>query len=221
MATWIDWVGRTQGETKTLHSNPVRSFFFFAVACLVHYCFGKGKLRVYPLFSKPRAARSHRHEHTASDHEYLHDITLADAIAFHVATRVRAWLLWCERVCVCVSNRIESAASVMKIFNFKMATDVFSQLVCLGFSGDGNTFHGDACGKVWLPSTLDCTFEKFYIYRDRQFVPYSKKKPRRKFLVPIDCRKVKFMLWDWPPLRLIGSGESWYCSVPLWNYWFR
>lgn len=108
---------------------------------------------------------------------------------------------------MCVSNRIESAASVMKIFNFKMATDVFSQLVCLGFSGDGNTFHGDACGKVWLPSTLDCTFEKFYIYRDRQFVPYSKK-TRRKLLVPIDCRKVKFMLWDWPPLRLIGSGES-------------
>lgn len=161
---------------------------------------------MYPLFSKPRAARSHRHEHTASDHEYLHDITLADAIAFH------AGLVFAHDYCdvsarVCVSNRIESAASVMKIFNFKMATDVFSQLVCLGFSGDGNTFHGDACGKVWLPSTLDCTFEKFYIYRDRQFVPYSKK-TRRKLLVPIDCRKVKFMLWDWPPLRLIGSGES-------------
>lgn len=162
---------------------------------------------MYPLFSKPRAARSHRHEHTASDHEYLHDITLADAIAFHVG-RVFAHDYCDVSVCVCVSNRIESAASVMKIFNFKMATDVFSQLVCLGFSGDGNTFHGDACGKVWLPSTLDCTFEKFYIYRDRQFVPYSEKKPRRKFLVPIDCRKVKFMLWDWPPLRLIGSGES-------------
>lgn len=107
---------------------------------------------------------------------------------------------------MCVSNRIESAASVMKIFNFKMATDVFSQLVCLGFSGDGNTFHGDACGKVWLPSTLDCTFEKFYIYRDRQFVPYSKK-TRRKLLVPIDCRKVKFMLWDWPPLVLSAQGS--------------
>lgn len=129
---------------------------------------------MYPLFSKPRAARSHRHEHTASDHEYLHDITLADAIAFHVG-RVFAHDYCDVSVCVCVSNRIESAASVMKIFNFKMATDVFSQLVCLGFSGDGNTFHGDACGKVWLPSTLDCTFEKFYIYRDRQFVPYSKK----------------------------------------------
>lgn len=29
-STWIDWVGRTQGETKTLHSNPV--FFLFAVS---------------------------------------------------------------------------------------------------------------------------------------------------------------------------------------------
>lgn len=176
----IGW-GEPKAKRKHCTRTPFVRFFFFAVACLVHYCFGKGKLRVYPLFSKPRGARSHRHEHTASDHEYLHDITLADAIAFHVATRVRAWLLWCERVCVCVSNRIESAASVMKIFNFKMATDVFSQLVCLGFSGDGNTFHGDACGKVWLPSTLDCTFEKFYIYRDRQFVPYSKKNQEGSF----------------------------------------
>lgn len=61
----------------------------------------------------------------------------------------------CE--CVCVSEQ----SSVMKIFNFKMATDDFSQLVCLGFSGDGNTFHdGDAFGKYGSLALLIARLEK-------------------------------------------------------------
>lgn len=93
----------------------------------------------------------------ASDHEYLHDITLADAIAFQVElVLAHDWhvLAW---VCVCESKQ----SSVMKIFNFKMATDDFSQLVCLDFSGDGYTFHdGDAFGKYGSLALLIARLEK-------------------------------------------------------------
>lgn len=89
---------------------------------------------MYPLFSKPRGARSHRHEHhTASDHEYLHDITLADAIAFHVG------LVFAHDYCdvsVCVSEQSDRVSSECdENFQFQNGDRRFFATCVFGFFG--------------------------------------------------------------------------------------
>lgn len=79
VATWIDWVGRTQGETKTLHSNPV----FFVLPLVWFTVSGRESYVCVPVVLETESSITHT-QTDASDHEYLHDITLADAIAFQV-----------------------------------------------------------------------------------------------------------------------------------------
>lgn len=82
-----------------------------------------------------------------------------------------------------------------------MATDDFRNLCVWVFSKVmGKTFHGEDAfgGRVGFPSTLIARLHDSKSTEIERFVPYSDNKEEGN-LVPIDCRKVKFMLWDWAP----------------------
>lgn len=116
--------------------------------------FGKGKLPVV-------LEHSHSHSH------------------LHQLKRERPRVYWCDitltplrfsfsAVCVCEWS---SHACWWKIFNFKMATDVFSQLLCLDRRETFRMrrFEGEL-------RSLALIARNFYISRSRVCVPYSTKK---------------------------------------------
>lgn len=147
---------RLGGENPRRNENIALEPRFFLCCLLFGSPFREGKVTcVYPLFSKPRA-RSHTHKQTPA----ITSISMTSQ--WPTPLRFKSSSCWrmtdmCLCECVCESEQ----SSVMKIFNFKMATDDFSQLVCLGFSSDGNTFHdGDAFGKYGSLALLIARLEK-------------------------------------------------------------
>lgn len=126
VATWIDWVGRTQGETKTLHSNPV-----FLCCLLFGSPFREGKVTcVYPLFSKPRA-RSHTHRQTPA----ITSISMTS----HWPTPLRfksssCWRMTDMCLCECVCER-ERAIECDENFQFQNGDRRFFATCVFGFLG--------------------------------------------------------------------------------------
>lgn len=136
MATWIiDWVGENPRQNENIALEP-RFFllYFFAGVSTVS---GRESY-VCTRCSRNRASgRARTHTQTRSRVSSWHHND--DAIAFlnlNSCSRMAGWAC----VCVWASHWIESAASVMKNFQFQNGDRRFFATCVFGFFGDGKTF---------------------------------------------------------------------------------
>lgn len=214
----IGW-GRTQGKTKTLHSNPV---FFYFTFLLVFQLYREGKVTYAPVVLETELAsgRAHTHTHTQARSRVSSWHHNDDAIAFlnlNSCSRMARW------ACMCVwasepSNRVSSECD--EKFSISKWRPTFFRNLCvwvLWWWENVLRTTNDASGDLGF---LALWLHVWILHLPRSRVCSLIKKEGN--LVPIDCiGKLSSCSGTGPLCLFIGSGKSWYCSVPLWNYWFR
>lgn len=211
------------GEPKAKRKHCTRTpfvRFFFRCRLFGSLLFREGKVTCVPVVLETERCsvtqtRTHSKRSRVSPWHHTgrrHCVSCSDS-----CSRMTT-VMW---ACVCVWAIGSSQQRVWWKFSISKWRPTFFRNLCVWvFRAMGIRFTVTLAAKFGSLALLIARLKSFISTEIDSLFP-TRKKPRRKLLVPIDCRKVKFMLWDWPPLRLIGSGESWYCSVPLWNYWFR
>lgn len=143
------------GEPKAKRKHCTRTPFFSTLLfLLVFQLFREGKVTYVPVVLETELAGARAHTHTNT----ITSIFMTSQWRRHCVSQLELVFAhgWVS-LCVC-ERAIESSQQRVwwKIFNFKMATDVFSQLVCLGSLVMGKRFANDERRLGWFgfPSTL-------------------------------------------------------------------